>query len=340
MEIPPTDGRRAQPGLSQPPGPAGAVGAWITWATENLLRGAADADVLAGLIAGGAEPGRARADLDGVLGSPILTGARAILGRSAAIEQAVQLRFALDPDPLPELDALDEATLYHRYWTPNRPVVLRGGAAGWPAIGWTFGALAGRFRWAPVDVLVRRSAGWWHEAREIKRMPFGELVDAALGPASDQLYADGRTDLLLQAGLAPLRAELGLLPGLVGDGHPRAWIGPGGTVTPTHHDQSSAWQVQLVGKKRTWLASPLDPSLADTAVGLYNTVDPREPRVGEARWHGVEVGPGDAVFVPVGWWHHVEALEPSISVSLSGFRWPNAFPWYVPGRAQTGLRRT
>jgi hypothetical protein len=164
-------------------------------------------------------------------------------------------------------------------------------------------------------------------------MPFGDLVDAALGPPSDRLYADGRTNLLDQAAMAPLRAELGRLAGIVGDGRPRAWVGPAGTITPTHHDQSSAWLVQLVGRKRLYLASPLETALAGSAVGLYNAVDPRDPAgPADVRWHEIDLGPGDAVLTPAGWWHHVEALEPSISVSLSGFRWPNQFSWYLPGR--------
>ncbi|MEQ1572226.1 MAG: cupin-like domain-containing protein [Myxococcota bacterium] len=72
--------------------------------------------------------------------------------------------------------------------------------------------------------------------------------------------------------------------------------------------------------------------LADTAVVRYNTVDPRE-RTGAARWHRVDLAPGDALLTPVGWWHHVEALTPSFSVSFSRFRWPNAFPWFVAGRS-------
>jgi ribosomal protein L16 Arg81 hydroxylase len=140
--------------------------------------------------------------------------------------------------------------------------------------------------------------------------------------------------VLFRSGLAPLRADLGLLPGLVGDGHPRAWVGPAGTVTPTHTDQSCGWFAQLVGRKRLFLASPLEPALIDAAYGLFAQVDPRGPRDGalaEVRWHEVVLAPGDALFTPVGWWHHVEALEPSFSVSFSGFRWPNAFPWFVPG---------
>jgi hypothetical protein len=34
----------------------------------------------------------------------------------------------------------------------------------------------------------------------------------------------------------------------------------------------------------------------------------------------------------VGWWHHVRALDVSVSVALNGFVKPNAFDWYRPGQ--------
>ncbi|MCA9637063.1 MAG: cupin-like domain-containing protein, partial [Myxococcales bacterium] len=40
-----------------------------------------------------------------------------------------------------------------------------------------------------------------------------------------------------------------------------------------------------------------------------------------------------ALFLPVGWWHHVRALDLSISVALNAFARPNTFDWYKPGTA-------
>jgi ribosomal protein L16 Arg81 hydroxylase len=39
------------------------------------------------------------------------------------------------------------------------------------------------------------------------------------------------------------------------------------------------------------------------------------------------VRPGDVLFIPVGWWHWVESLSPSVSVSFVNFSYPNTFDW-------------
>lgn len=315
---------------------------WIAWIAENALRGAGRDALLAGLVAGGMNAERAGIEVDAVLASPILVGARTLVVRSAAVEQAARLRRTLDDGPIVERQGIEEEALHREHWTANRPLILRGVASDWPAASWTPESLALRFGSVEVDVLVGRTrqARWWRDREGItRRIPLAELARACEGPGGDDVYADGRTDLLDVPGLAPLRAELGTLPGLVGDGFPKAWIGPAGTLTPLHHDQSTGWLVQLHGHKRVWMASPLETALASTAVGLYNDVDPRLPAEGElseVRWHRFDLGPGDALLTPVGWWHQILALTPSISVSLARFRWRNSFPWYCPGRHSRG----
>lgn len=49
------------------------------------------------------------------------------------------------------------------------------------------------------------------------------------------------------------------------------------------------------------------------------------------RVHELVLEPGQSLLVPIGWWHRVEALTPSISVSLRAFCWPGGFDWYLPG---------
>ena len=53
----------------------------------------------------------------------------------------------------------------------------------------------------------------------------------------------------------------------------------------------------------------------------------RFPRFAEAMRHArvAELGPGDAVFIPSMWWHHVEALEP-FNV-LVNYWWREAPAW-------------
>jgi ribosomal protein L16 Arg81 hydroxylase len=113
------------------------------------------------------------------------------------------------------------------------------------------------------------------------------------------------------------------------------WLGPAGTVTPLHHDTTNIVFHQVFGRKRFLLISPFETALLKHARGVYCDLDPERPRK-HAELAGVPIlevvlEPGDALFIPVGWWHHVRALDPSISISFTNLRVPNNYTWYVPG---------
>lgn len=61
------------------------------------------------------------------------------------------------------------------------------------------------------------------------------------------------------------------------------------------------------------------------------------PRPSVAAWLEITaaaelvVEAGEALFLPAGWWHQVDALSPSISVTVLEFAWPNDYGWYKPG---------
>ena len=47
--------------------------------------------------------------------------------------------------------------------------------------------------------------------------------------------------------------------------------------------------------------------------------------------HEVLLHPGEALFIPVGWWHQVLAVDTSISLAFTNFIRRNRFDWYTPG---------
>ncbi|HEY5972372.1 MAG TPA: cupin-like domain-containing protein [Pseudoxanthomonas sp.] len=111
-----------------------------------------------------------------------------------------------------------------------------------------------------------------------------------------------------------------------GDREPLAsiWIG-NRTRIAAHQDVPDNLACVVAGRRRVTLfppeqlsnlyIGPLDFTPAGQAISLVDFAAPdyaRFPRFQEALRHAqmAELEPGDAVFIPSMWWHHIEALEP------------------------------
>ena len=163
---------------------------------------------------------------------------------------------------------------------------------------------------------------------EAGRTSLGDTLDNILAqmdkPDAPSFYI-GSTDLDL------------FLPGLRGDNdlvlnHPMfaanpplvsIWIGNRTTAT-AHYDMSHNMACVMVGHRRFTLfppdqvanlyPGPLEPTPGGQVISMVDFRNPdleRFPRFKEAQQAGqvAEMEPGDVLFYPALWWHHVEALD-------------------------------
>jgi hypothetical protein len=113
---------------------------------------------------------------------------------------------------------------------------------------------------------------------------------------------------------------------------PRIWLGPAGTITPLHCDYDDNLFAQVFGEKRFLLYPPHHDEFLYTRKAnpaLYaSRFDPEAPDyknlpLAQQAWQ-VEciVKPGEMLFLPAGWFHHVRSLDFSLSVN----RWAHDSP--------------
>jgi hypothetical protein len=152
----------------------------------------------------------------------------------------------------------------------------------------------------------------------------GEVLDRLLQLAEDPGAPALYLESLPASAYLPKLAAAHVMPLLDARVEPRVWIGNAVKVN-THFDLVYNIACVVGGRRRFTLfppdqlanlyLAPLDftPSGAPVSLAQLTHADfARFPRLAEALRHAqqAELGPGDALFIPYGWWHHVESLTP------------------------------
>lgn len=214
---------------------------------------------------------------------------------------------------------------------PGAPAVVTGVLEGWPALRlWPDPAhllrLAGD-RTVPVEVGEHyMAAGWAQRLTTLRTF----LLDHLLSPQPGSPTAYLAQHALLDQ-VPALRADV-MVPDYVclGGGDLVAinvWLGPAGTLTPLHTDPHHNLLCQAVGRKHVRLYAPgaasaaalcpAPPPLGNTARVDFTRPDGAAfPLFSAAPFADVTLQPGDALYIPPGWWHGVLALTSSASVSF------------------------
>jgi hypothetical protein len=242
--------------------------------------------------------------------------------------------------PLAERTGLDPANLPEELLRSNAPCVLRGLVRDWPAVAAAREGdealaryLLQFYRGEPVRAFVGAPeiGGRFFYDEQLRGFNFriaAERLDNVL-----TALATHRGDAAPPAIYVGATAVDRWLPGFgehnaLGLGGRRAlqsaWLGNRSRVS-AHQDVTDNIACVVAGRRRFTLfppsqlanlyIGPLDYTPAGQAISLVDLHAPdlqRFPRFAQAWEHALaaELEPGDAIFIPSLWWHHVEALCP------------------------------
>lgn len=308
---------------------------------EGLAAGDDDAALHVRLTGAGVSVAAAKYEIDRLAKDPMAAMLRRQTARMAKQDWllANQQRLAFEAEGgfvLDTLDRPDPHLFYRHHYAANRPAKLTGIIDHWPALQrWSldhFAAVAGN---KAVEAQVERERDPDYElAKDDHRrlIRFAELIDwLRKDEPSNDVYLTAYNSGTNAATLGVLWDDLAPIDLLDAKGARDGffWLGPRGTLTPWHHDLTNNLLMQVIGRKRVRMAPPWAFARMRNSRHCFSDWGNEPLPAGEG--DGVTppvleaiVGPGEGIFLPVGWWHQVEALDLSASMSFTSFRKPNA----------------
>lgn len=241
--------------------------------------------------------------------------------------------------PVRELGAIDRVRFEAEILRAAQPVVMRGLVAAWPAVQAaqrSDAAIADYLKTfdtsgqpANVSLLPPGAQGRYFYTPDMRGHNFAVDRRSVSGVLDWLVASRGRTDVptayvqsLILKGYLPGFEAQNPTPLLAQPPGARMWIG-NRVRTQTHFDPSHNIACLVAGRRAFTLFPPeqidnLYPAPFDTgpggvAVSLAGIEEPdfdRYPRlkIALAAAVTVELEPGDALYVPYAWWHHVQSL--------------------------------
>lgn len=235
----------------------------------------------------------------------------------------------------------DFADFIQQYYSRNLPVILTDAILHWPAL----------HKWSPqyfkqavgtqeIEVQFNREQDPLFERNSIQhktKMRMSDFVDLIeQTPHSNNFYMTANNAKASQSSLAALFQDIDHFHGYTDHAqvYDRSfiWFGPKGAFTPLHHDLTNNFLVQIYGRKKVTLIPAMQTPHLYNDVAVFSKIgDPHRPDIVKsfpdfAHSSKIEciLNEGEALFIPLGWWHCVESLDISMSVSFTHFNIDNA----------------
>jgi len=243
------------------------------------------------------------------------------------------------PRPIAERDDVTFDIFQNEILPAGEPVVMRGLVTDWPVV--KAGRSSGRdvlnyMRQFDRGAAVSTASGppsvkgrlFYNDDMSglnfrMEQIPLGSSLDYLTDHEEDRRPLAYAIQSVPMQDYLPGFAELNRMPLLDSSIGPRMWLGNSVTIA-AHQDPSENIACVAAGRRLFTLFPP--EQVANLYIGQFETtpagvpislVDfdnpdlerfPRFPRAMEAA-RSAELEPGDAIFIPYLWWHHVRSLE-------------------------------
>jgi len=247
---------------------------------------------------------------------------------SEQVSAAQPLQRAIERRPRAQLSV---AEFRDHYLPAGIPLVISDALQDWPLF--KLSREASRVHFAELQGITRHGdyvKKTFSTERDFRSTPMAEFIASLDTPADPS--ATGSPPAYMGNNILPaqlleqIRHPLYFDPSLYIA--PRIWIGPKGTLTPLHRDDTDNLFAQVWGEKSFILAAPHHRQ----AVGTWSTTPEggldgcdfnpdapdylRFPAARQVPFLRVTLQAGDLLFLPEGWFHQVESISTSLSVNF------------------------
>ena len=247
------------------------------------------------------------------------------------------------PGEIPRVQGLSQDAFLRDYYAAGRPVIIRGEMDDWPALGlWNPEYLKRKVGAAPIEFQGQRNADARFELQKDvhkRSLGFDAYIDLITKEPGNDAYITAYNSGPNHAAFEPLTSDVRPLAKFLRGRQGMLWVGPIGTYTPLHHDLTNNLIAQVVGAKHLVLLPPSETRFLYNHRHVFSAVHDimdeerleQYPLAKNASTYGVDLEAGELLFIPIGWWHQVTALDFSVTYTFTDFHWNNAFHDSFPG---------
>jgi hypothetical protein len=236
--------------------------------------------------------------------------------------------------PVPVVGSIEVGDFKQHYYHAAKPLIIRNLARDWPAFHkWTWSYFQEKVGTCKVGIYNNLKSDAYTPINTADAYTtFGKYIDMVRqGPAEWRIFLFNIFDHAPEL-ISDFSWPDAYLPGLVKK-YPMLFVGGAGSITHMHFDidLSHISHTQFIGKKRVLLfpfheqhnlyRKPWEVlSFADFS-RYYDPVQSKLdyqafPALQKAKGYEVIMEHGDTLYMPAGYWHHMEYLESGFAMSL------------------------